>query len=219
MKGANAPAPVVVKVGGSLLDLADLPARLQRLIAELLPSPVAIVAGGGAAADVVRAWDERFELDASTSHWLAIQAADLNARLLARLIRGCCVAKSWEAVAQAWREQKTAILMLAPLLRRAEDAGESTPPHSWDVTTDSIAAWSARRLGARLLLAKSLNAPTGVASAAAAGMVDRWFDRASAGVAIDWVNLREEVWRIGDSSAPRWAPALETQQPPNVDPI
>jgi 5-(aminomethyl)-3-furanmethanol phosphate kinase len=195
--GTGAP-PVVIKVGGSLFDLDDLAARLTTLIGTLKPSPVALVAGGGAAADVVRDWDRRFGLDASTAHWLAIRAVGLNETLLARVVPGCALADSWAAVATRWRAGETAILSIDPLLRAAEDAGEPVPPHSWDVTTDSIAAWAAARLGARLLLAKSVEAPNGsVDGAIAAGLVDRWFDRAVApGLDVDWVNLQSTEWRV-----------------------
>jgi 5-(aminomethyl)-3-furanmethanol phosphate kinase len=190
--------PVVIKVGGSLLDLDDLTERLTTLIGELKPSPVAIVAGGGAAADVVRAWDRRFRFDSSTSHWLAIRAVGLNEALLARVVSGCALAETWNSLAAMWREGTTAILSIGPLLRAAEEAGESMPPHSWDVTSDSIAVWAAGWLGARLVLAKSVDAPGGSADdAIAAGLVDRWFGKAvTSGIDVDWVNLRGDERRV-----------------------
>lgn len=50
-------APVVLKLGGSLLTIPDVMDRLEAVISRLRPSPVLIVPGGGAAADVIRDLD------------------------------------------------------------------------------------------------------------------------------------------------------------------
>ncbi|MBX3441826.1 MAG: hypothetical protein KF774_05425 [Planctomyces sp.] len=182
----------VVKIGGSLIDLPDLRERLGALCERLQGRPLAIVAGGGASADLVRDWDRRFQLHEEAAHWLALRAMRLNEHLLAALLPGARVVERWEALADAWSSQATVILGVAPLLRAAEARGEPTPPHAWDVTSDSLAAWFAGRLGARLVLVKSIDCPDGSAEAASAsGAVDRAFpDTASAGLAVDWVNLR-----------------------------
>jgi aspartokinase-like uncharacterized kinase len=189
--------PVVVKVGGSLLDLPDLAERLEGLIRQIGGGPVALVAGGGPATDIVRAWETRFGLGVTTAHWLAIRGMRLSESLLARLVPRSVIAESWNAVETAWRAEAIAILALEPMLRESESAGASTPPHSWDVTSDSLAAWGAAKLGARLILAKSVDVPAATAEGAAAdGSVDRWFPQAARGGRVDWTNLRAERVRI-----------------------
>ena len=69
----------VVKVGGSLFTLADLP---ERLTAWLEPAGVHQRVDGRRRgdADVVRAWDERFKLGQERSHWLCIDLLDAAAK-------------------------------------------------------------------------------------------------------------------------------------------
>ncbi len=77
--------PVVVKVGGSLYDLADLAPRLKALLAGI-DSPILIVPGGGAAADVVRSLDRVHGLGEEASHWIALAACSLNGQFLATIL-------------------------------------------------------------------------------------------------------------------------------------
>jgi dihydroneopterin aldolase len=74
---------------------------------------------------------------------------------------------------------------------------DSAIPESWDVTSDSLAAWLARRLGAaRLVLVKSVAAPKPLdaATLAADGKVDAAFPRflAAAGATLDWIGPGDE---------------------------
>ena len=82
-----APAPIVVKVGGSLFDLPGLGSRLVSWLETLPHSEVLLVAGGGVAADVVRQLDRCHGLGEETSHWLALRALSLTAHLLASLLQ------------------------------------------------------------------------------------------------------------------------------------
>src|ERR1700730_10035653 len=76
---------VVVKVGGSLFDLADLGARLRAWLEPVVAGPVLLVPGGGPTADVVRAFDRLHALGEETAHWLAVRALTLNAHFLQTL--------------------------------------------------------------------------------------------------------------------------------------
>jgi dihydroneopterin aldolase len=70
-------------------------------------------------------------------------------------------------------------------------------PESWEMTSDSLAAWLARKIGAaRLVLVKSTAAPRPLDPAALAdrGLVDRLFPRFLAGakLTLDWIGPGEE---------------------------
>ena len=71
---------------------------------------------------------------------------------------------------------------------------ESELPTSWDVTSDSIAAYVASQLQAQeLVLFKSTSLPanTNRAQAAHTGLIDGYFEQAAATIEnIRWVNLR-----------------------------
>ena len=77
----------VIKLGGSLLDLADLPARLDTWWARNAEAHALLLVGGGAAADLVRLYDARFAMTEEAGHWLALEAMRLNAHLLAAVLK------------------------------------------------------------------------------------------------------------------------------------
>ena len=147
----------VVKVGGAALgrDLSPL--------AGLGPG-VLVVPGGGPFADTVRVVDDRLGIGDDASHWAAILAMDQYAYVLASLVPG----------ARLVREPSEAgpgdLAVLAPFdwLHAMDPL-----PHSWDVTSDSIAAWVAVAVGAaRLLLVKPVSD----------GGVDKYFECVRAGL-------------------------------------
>jgi hypothetical protein len=72
-------------------------------------------------------------------------------------------------------------------------------PASWDVTSDSIAAWLASRLNAdELVLLKSIDLPpAGIAAAVRSGAVDRYLaNLLGASTKLTWVNLRSPYPRF-----------------------
>ncbi|TGD96032.1 uridylate kinase [Methylobacterium nonmethylotrophicum] len=160
----------VVKIGGSLV--AD-GARLRRLLGALpdgVDGPVAIVPGGGALADAVRATQAALAFPDPLAHRLAIGAMAGMARIFAALEPRLAVTEDpVECLAAGgvpvWDPSALA-------------AGHPEIPESWDVTSDSLALWLAARLCARTcLLVKSADpAPgAGPAELARAGLVDAAF--------------------------------------------
>jgi uridylate kinase len=152
--GARTPTVLVdtvIKMGGGLLAHQDEFARALDEIAEVARRErVVIVPGGGPFADAVRAVDGHAGLSDDAAHWMAILAMDQYAHLIvSRIANGALVTRAGEitALLEAGR-----IPVLAPFdwLHRRDPL-----PHSWDVTSDSIAAWIAGELGAsRLVLLK-----------------------------------------------------------------
>jgi aspartokinase-like uncharacterized kinase len=167
-------ARAVIKVGGRLASDPDVLRRIGRDLAQLAGEvPLVVVPGGGPFADAVRQADRRHGLPPSTAHWMAIHGMDQYAELLAAIIPGSEIVRDGAGVVAA--RQRGAVPVLAPSswLRAADEL-----PHSWEVTSDSLAAYLAGLLGAeRLLLVKAVGG-------AVDGLVDPWFRRAlPAGVA------------------------------------
>jgi aspartokinase-like uncharacterized kinase len=105
-----------------------------------------VVPGGGRFADEVRRADRRFALGDSAAHWMAILGMDQYGYLLADLAPGSVIARRRAELVRG----RLNILVPSRWLLGADPL-----PHSWDVTSDSIAAWFARALGApRLVLVK-----------------------------------------------------------------
>lgn len=133
--------PVVVKLGGSLIALPDLAQRLQAFIHRLSPQRILIVVGGGAAADEIRRLDALCGLTASRSHWAAIAAMSLNARVISRVCGPLRVVADRQEADAAWVKD-TAVLLDSNAFLAAEPAGMVPPmPEDWSVTSDSIAGF------------------------------------------------------------------------------
>jgi 5-(aminomethyl)-3-furanmethanol phosphate kinase len=151
--------PLIVKIGGSLYDWPELGPKLSRWLETQSASDLHIVPGGGPFAAVVRSSDAIHRLGEESAHWLAIHAMTLAGAFLSRVCRPV-------------RES-----LIDPLkFCRDDERRTGALPHTWDVTSDSIAARAAEVLGGNLVLLKSADPPRGdVAAWAAAGYVDRYF--------------------------------------------
>lgn len=148
----------VVKIGGSLLRE---PERLQQVLDAVVDASkdcaLLVVPGGGPFADAVRATDQRSGLTDDAAHWMAILAMDQYAHLLHSRLRGSTLVSTPASALAAIGAGTLPVLAPYRWLRDADPL-----PHSWDVTSDSIAAWIAGTLDApQLVLIK----PAGVTGA------------------------------------------------------
>ena len=125
----------VIKIGGSLADTAgDVLSAV-----ETAGIPALIVPGGGAFADSVRAES----LDDDTAHWKAVSAMNRY---------GVFLSSFGFARTETLSVPEAGISILLPeRLMKCEDP----LPHSWDVTSDSIALWVADTVHEPLILVKS----------------------------------------------------------------
>jgi 5-(aminomethyl)-3-furanmethanol phosphate kinase len=110
-------------------------------------NPLLVVPGGAAFADAVRDADRRFGLRAETAHRMAILGMEQFGWLLSELIPGAVRCTDLAGFSPG----RTGVLMPAALALEAL-------PASWEVTSDSIAAWVASHAGAgRLVLVKGVD--------------------------------------------------------------
>jgi aspartokinase-like uncharacterized kinase len=189
----------VIKVGGSLFNWPDFPGRMSDFLDTCKVADrngrIVLIAGGGPAADVVRELDRVHELGDPTAHRLALYAMDLTAVMLAELLPATTAVQSLEAMTAAWSTGVIPVLAPRSILEQSERSGENSLPASWDVTSDSIAAWVASQMAAdRLILVKSapLPADTDRRRAAQLGLVDRMFPIVARPLQrVEYLNLRE----------------------------
>jgi aspartokinase-like uncharacterized kinase len=160
----------VVKIGGSLLALGDsLPRTLAALERVAATRSILIVPGGGPFADVVRIASTNHDIGDDDAHWMAILGMEQFAILLAARLRSAELVHRRGEIARAFARRRIPVLAPYRWLREADPL-----PHSWDVTSDSIAAWVASQVHAlRLILIKPPEHDPRTA-------VDRYFDRACA---------------------------------------
>jgi hypothetical protein len=123
----------VVKLGGSLLRYA------REILPVLREHEVLIVPGGGVFADAVRKVYMEHSLDESAAHFMAIAAMDAYGEFLSSV--------SGIPARQALEGSLPAVLLPYRLMRERDPL-----PHSWQVTSDSIACYIAALLGEKHLV-------------------------------------------------------------------
>ena len=166
--------PTVVKLGGSYAFSSALKSWIDAVAA--CAGRVVVVPGGGPFAETVRVAQPKMGFDDRAAHEMALLAMEQYGCALASLGAGWRLAASAAAIQDVLREGGVPVWSPTAMLREANDV-----PWSWDVTSDSLAAWLAGRIGAkRVLLIKQLEPPPGRLRAAdlvADGIIDPAFPR------------------------------------------
>jgi aspartokinase-like uncharacterized kinase len=193
-------AITLLKVGGSLLDWPALPHRLAQFIEDQRTRDPAfrpvLVCGGGAFVDSIRRLDRIHHLGDFAAHRLAIQAMDLASTVLVCLLPNAFPIDRVAQLDEPAPPEDLPLVVPSLILDELESTEASPLPHSWDVTSDTLAAWVAGRLKARsLILLKSASLPLGTSRdlAARLGLVDPFFPLISSAVErVEYVNLRDD---------------------------
>lgn len=146
MSGGTSPVVhTVVKVGGGLLGRASaLDLVVEALTAFRPGRRVVVLPGGGPFADAVRQMFKRIKIGEDAAHWMAVLGMDQYAHALSARIPGAALVDDERGITQALQSGQLPVLAPYRWLRAADPL-----PHSWEVTSDSIAAWLAGALGAR----------------------------------------------------------------------
>jgi aspartokinase-like uncharacterized kinase len=196
-ESADVPA-IVAKVGGSLLDYGPLRGALADWLARQREAVRVVIAGGGRLAGAIRRMDETLDLGEEASHWLAIDAMRVAARVVHRLVPAARWIADWQELVDATRAKEPAIIVYdaGQFLREIEPNLPGTAlPATWQVTSDSIAARLTECLGAtELVLLKSTDPPATPSRRIASrlGLVDGFFGEATDRLkAVRFVNLRK----------------------------
>ena len=161
----------VLKLGGSLAA-SPLLSDWVRTIGQGGGSLV-LVPGGGPFADAVRVAQAERRFDDATAHHMALLAMEQYARMLAGLGRAIEPVASRRALLAARRRGVVPAWLPSRMVHERADIEAS-----WDVTSDSLAAWLAGDLLASLLVlvkAVPLPQPHSAAALAREGVVDRAF--------------------------------------------
>ena len=122
---------------------------------------------------------------------MAVLGMDQYAHLIASRLAGATLVSDTIAIAGAVRAGRVPVLAPSSWLRRVDPL-----PHSWSVTSDSIAAWVAGAVGARELL---LIKPPG---ASGGELVDPYFAQAGEGLRTDAIPA-DAIERLRLNETPR----------------
>jgi hypothetical protein len=137
----------VVKIGGSLF-----PDYAIELAKQLKSTGSVIILGGGEFANLIRKYDDEINFSQETNHWRAIDCMDIVAKLVNDKVESAKLAYTIDEINQISNDGLTPIFVVSDFLKR-EDPFEC----SWDVTSDSIAAYVAHLLNANLLIVTNVN--------------------------------------------------------------
>jgi aspartokinase-like uncharacterized kinase len=142
---------IIVKLGGSLSQSDTLVKCLNKVEQNYADRAVVIVPGGGAFADQVRLAQHHWQFDDKTAHRMAILAMQQMALLMKGLKGNFSIARSVTGIRKKLHQQK--IVIWSPDIIELDNSAIQA---SWDITSDSLAAWLAMTLSAReLILVKS----------------------------------------------------------------
>jgi len=134
-------------LGGSHATGPHLKDWLAAIAAEA--GSIVIAPGGGPFADAVRAAQPRIGFDDRAAHAMALMAMAQFGSALESLNPALRLAASRAAILRALKEAKVPVWSPERMARAA------ALPETWDLTSDSLAAWLAGALGAsRLVLVK-----------------------------------------------------------------
>ena len=165
---------IVLKLGGSLLSSPVLLQYLQ-LACEQGQGQLIIVPGGGVFAEQVRVTQKQWQYNDKTAHAMAILAMQQMALLFQGVCAELVLVDKVATIPMALQRQQ--VVVWSPLVTELDAAGLAA---SWDVTSDSLAAWLAIQLSAyKLLLVKSVAIPADATleQLSIAGIIDQAFTR------------------------------------------
>ena len=140
-------AKQVVKIGGSLF-----PDYAIELAKRLKNTSSVIILGGGEFANLIRKYDSKIKFSDETNHWTAIDCMEIIAKLVNDKVETAQLAYAIDEVSQIIDDGFTPIFVVSDFLK-SEDPFEC----SWDVTSDSIAAYVANLLNANLFIVTDVN--------------------------------------------------------------
>ena len=130
---------LIVKVGGSLLARGRDLVRFLSDYAEKKGLVLIIVPGGGPFVELIKELSERKSISDETAHWMAVLAMHQYGFFLADGEISIPLAESIEEIRNAGH----ICIVLPYRILKADDS----LPHTWDVTSDTIAAFIAHKVG------------------------------------------------------------------------
>lgn len=135
---------IIVKIGGKILEnkenLASTISQFKHICENNIVQKIILIPGGGTYANFVRKLDKKISIGDELSHWMAIFAMNYNGiRINQEYLQLTCFTNLNELKKS---KEKIAIFLPYDFLYQLDEL-----PHSWSVTSDSIAVYIAHQLG------------------------------------------------------------------------
>ena len=144
----------VIKVGGSLSKSPEKLKLLAQTLSEIAQKyEIVIVPGGGEFADVVRDFNRIFHLSDQVAHKMAILGMDQFGLFLSDITPKSRTISKFDEVPECSASKSVPIFLPSKLIFEKDPL-----ENSWDVTSDSIAAYIAAQLNAsKIILATDVD--------------------------------------------------------------
>jgi|Deesub1362A_J573_1020465.scaffolds.fasta_scaffold00088_88 hypothetical protein len=134
---------IIVKMGGSIIQKWRELVNVFLEINSTTREKILLIPGGGKIAEIVR----EMRVDDDNAHWMAIAAMEINGYYLASLGVNRLDPESFDEL----KPRSVDVLLPYTLSRKNDEL-----PHSWKVTSDSIAIWVAGKLKVKKMEVKEV---------------------------------------------------------------
>ena len=137
-----------IKIGGSLISYTEELIDLMQSLDKFSKSyKIVIIPGGGPFANIVRDLYRQYNLSETVAHWMAILAMDQYGFFLSNLSENAVTISSIDNTKELALSNKLVIILPFQILYKRDPL-----EHSWNVTSDSIAAHIATLINAESLI-------------------------------------------------------------------
>jgi hypothetical protein len=139
----------LIKVGGNILlnHIDSIKPLFHTIFEQGRHLRLIVIPGGGSLANEVRRMHKEYNLTDTTAHLMAMLAIDQNAFMINQFLEGSRVVFDPSDARRTTKGHRVAILAPFRLMLNRDPL-----PHSWNVTSDSIAAYIAKSVGAQKLI-------------------------------------------------------------------
>jgi aspartokinase-like uncharacterized kinase len=140
---------IVLKVSGHLYRYRDKVVELMQILEDLVEKEflVVVVPGGSIFADAVKEFQVETGIDDDLAHWMAIKAMEIYGLYLAKYSRKAVETYTLRDIENALKEKLIPIAMPYRILKEHDEL-----PHSWDISSDSIATYIASLVRADIVV-------------------------------------------------------------------
>ncbi|MCC6057356.1 MAG: hypothetical protein LM568_00365 [Desulfurococcaceae archaeon] len=140
---------IVLKVSGHLYRYRDKVVELMQILEDLVEKEflVVVVPGGSIFADTVKEFQVETGIDDDLAHWMAIKAMEIYGLYLAKYSRKAVETYTLRDIENALKEKLIPIAMPYRILKEHDEL-----PHSWDISSDSIATYIASLVRADIVV-------------------------------------------------------------------
>ena len=187
---------LVIKVGGSLLELKESAAQLQQMFEnDFQGKQVNLIFGGGPVIEALRELDLIHHFDSEMMHWWCVDLLHLTFEMASQWFPNAIGIENADAF-ERHRHHDAPGFFLFSTRAFYTRSDQDTLPCDWTTTSDSIAAFLAKRLNINhLILLKACHVPNdlNVHDAASLGIVDEFFPQASLGLRVQFLQMQKTM--------------------------